>query len=75
MLKVKEGIDLEKYGFIPTNEWGYRFKKSINGTKNEIKVYFDNEICIKLNEEYLGIERHDLDIFYEMITDGVIERV
>ncbi len=76
MLKVKEGVDLRKYGFEKMEEPienGRVFVRLVY-SDNLSYIYDDRELTI----EYIqGDELFHtaLDFLYEMITDGVIMRV
>lgn len=70
MLKIKDNIDLkelEKYGFKKYNDNIYDFTME----KNEQINIYEREINIDLD----GWETNRLDIIYDLIKDGLVERV
>ena len=74
MLKVKEGADLEKYGFEETHGY-WELEVYQEGTFVGTITCWKQEKTISIwSYGNYGVE-NKLDILYDMIKDGVIEKV
>lgn len=72
MLKIKNNVDLkelEKYGFNCLSEEKNFYDKTI--AKYEEIIIYDREIDISLD----GWETKELDTLYNLIQDGLVEKV
>ena len=77
MLKIKDNVDLkelEKFEFIKTQPYAYsdywRYRFNVNGV-SEITIDNGREIIIDTDES----TTLDLDILYDLIQDGLVEKV
>lgn len=71
MLKIKDNVDLkelEKYGFIkPTY-----YKNYICG---ELEINEWRRLLYCVETDTLSVEIYDLDTLYDLIKDGLVEKV
>lgn len=80
MLKIKDNVDLkqlEKFGFKKTKSTGgdiYYYPIAWNyGLYIEVAVNVDRTISLDVNYEDFSSE--DIDIFYDLIQAGLVEKV
>ena len=80
MLKIKDNIDLEelkKFGFKKAKSTGgdiYYYPVYWNyGLYIEVTVNVDRTISLDVNDEDFSSE--DIDIFYDLIQAGLVEKV
>lgn len=72
MLKIKEGTDLSKYGFV----FNYAFGNYVREIEKDIKIFVYDDRCISLR--ILGTSRYSVDnlgFLYDMFADGVLKKV
>lgn len=80
MLKIKDNIDLkelEKYGFKDACDWFYEFKH-YDGCRNTFEIdKYNKKISVETNVPNACLWTHcrDLDILFDLISDGLVEKV
>ena len=74
MLKIKNNVDLkelEKFGFeLKEDEWEYNTCKQEDGFSG-----FTVDIDDRLINNYSSVSRKNLDVIYDLIEAGLVEKV